>query len=261
MGEVTGNPSRYVVTATMDDVPHLSKEAQDAILAGMPEHQREARRTGVPSLGSGAIFPYPEELLRVSDFPIPSHWARGYGMDTGWRATAAVFVAHNRETDVMYIYDCYKQGFESPATHAAAIKARGEWIPGIADAADIDRTDGEQYIKKYIDLGLRLTLPDKRSVEANILAAQERMTSGRLRVFASCSAWWDEYRIYRRDENGQIVRSNDHLMACTQYRVKAPVLTLKTLQEAVPQQKAVDYRNLPDMREQGHGQGAGGWMR
>jgi hypothetical protein len=65
--------------------------------------------------------------------------------------------------------------------------------------------------------------PDKRSVEANIHEVWMRLSTGRLKVFESCLPWFEEFRLYRRDDNGKIVRENDHLMACTQYLCKTGV--------------------------------------
>jgi hypothetical protein len=231
MPEVPGAPSRYIVTATMDDVPHLSKEAQDSVLDAAAAYQREARRTGVPSLGSGAIFPIDERDITVADFQIPAHYPRGYALDSGWNWTAALWGARNLETDVVYVYDAYKRGQAEPPSHAEAIKGRGAWIPGVGDCADINRYDGVQFLQIYRTLGLVLDLPDKRSVEANIHEVYVRLTTGRLKFFKSLAILFDEFRVYRRDENGKIVRDNDHLMACLQYLCKSCVRLMKTRAE------------------------------
>ena len=99
MPEVKDNANRYLVTATMSDVPHLDEAAQEAILASMPAYQREARRTGVPSLGIGLIYPIDEAAITIQDFELPSYYPRGYGLDTGWNWTAALWGALDRETD------------------------------------------------------------------------------------------------------------------------------------------------------------------
>ena len=71
----------------------------------------------------------------------------------------------------------------------------------------------------YRQLGLNLELPDK-AVETGIEAVWARLVDGRLKVFASCEAWFEEYRFYRRDDKGRIVKSNDHLMDSTRYLVR-----------------------------------------
>jgi len=218
----------------MGDVPHLDEAAQEAILASMPAYQREARRTGVPSLGVGLVFPIDEKDITIQDFELPAWYPRAYGMDTGWNWTAALWGALDRETDVLYVYAAYKRAQAEPPSHADAIKSRGSWIPGVGDCADINRYDGQQFLKIYRDLGLLLELPDKRSVEANIHEVYTRMVTGRLRLFKSLAIVFDELRMYRRDEDGKIVRQNDHLMACLQYLCRSGIRVLKTKLEAEP---------------------------
>ena len=45
------------------------------------------------------------------------------------------------------------------------------------------------------------------------------MSQGRLKIFRTLQAWLAEYRLYRRDEHGDIVKENDHLMDATRYLV------------------------------------------
>ena len=67
-------------------------------------------------------------------------------------------------------------------------------------------------------MGLLLDLSDN-AVEAGIFAVWRRMVSGRLKVFKSLGPWFEEFRLYRRDENGKIVKDNDHLMDCMKYLI------------------------------------------
>jgi hypothetical protein len=67
-------------------------------------------------------------------------------------------------------------------------------------------------------MGLNLQLADN-AVEAGIHAAFRRMVSDRLKVFKSLNQWFEEYRLYRRDENGKVVKENDHLMDDTRYLI------------------------------------------
>lgn len=45
------------------------------------------------------------------------------------------------------------------------------------------------------------------------------MSTGKIKIFSTLSNFLDEYRIYRRDENGRVVKENDHLMDCFRYLV------------------------------------------
>lgn len=229
--------SRFVVMATWDDVPHLSEAVKAELWASIPPYQRDARTKGIPQLGSGAIYQVSEDLLKVAPMEIPAHWLRCFGMDTdqgaGW--TAAVWVALDRQAATLYLYDCYKQQRAEPVIHAQAIKARGVWIPGVADAAALVVTqhDAQQLIGLYRNLGLDVELPDK-SVETGIQEVWELMSAGQLKVFSSCAAWFEEYRMYRRDEKGRIVKEHDHLMDATRYAIRSGRARMKTFAPQAP---------------------------
>lgn len=218
MPEIT--ESKYTVFAGWDDVPHLSEKTKRELLASTPPHLRDARSKGVPSLGAGAIYPVPEDEIVVDDMPIPDHWPRAFALDVGWNRTAAVWGALDRETDVLYLYSEHYRGQAEPSVHAESVRSRGEWIPGVIDPASRGRSqhDGEQLMYKYTSLGLDLT-PAKNSVEAGIYEVWQRLSSGRLKVFKSLQNWRSEYRIYRRDEKGRIIKENDHLQDATRYLV------------------------------------------
>jgi hypothetical protein len=82
----------------------------------------------------------------------------------------------------------------------------------------------------YRKLGLNLTLADK-SVEAGIQQVWELLSAGKLKVFTSCGPFFDEYRLYRRDDKGRVVKKDDHLMDCLRMWVRSG-LTRATVQRA-----------------------------
>lgn len=209
---------KFLVQASWEDCPHLSREAKDELWASLPPYQREARSKGIPVLGAGAIYPVSESDIVVSDFAVPAHWPRGYGMDVGWKRTAVVWMAHDRETDCLYLYGEHYRGEAEAVVHAAAVKARGEWIGGAIDPSARGRSqvDGRALLQMYRDLGLQLVEADN-AVEAGIYQLLMRMTTGRLKVFKSLTNWINEFRLYRRDERGRIVKENDHALDATRY--------------------------------------------
>lgn len=212
--------SRCVVTATWDDVPHLTEEAKSALFAEIPAYQRDARTKGIPQLGSGAIYQIGEEDISVKPFDIPESWPRGYGLDVGWNRTAAIWGARDGESGVIYLYSEHYRAHDEPTVHTEAIKSRGAWIPGVIDPASRGRSqkDGEQLLQIYRNLGLVL-VPAINAVEAGIYAVWQLMCAGKLKVFSSLSNWYREFRLYQRDQDGRVLKQNDHLMDGTRYFV------------------------------------------
>lgn len=218
--DVQAAAGRSIVQCGWDDVPHLDEQIKLEMLAKLPPHQRDARTKGVPALGAGAIYPVPESDITVDAFQIPPHWPRAYGMDVGWNRTAAVWAAHDLENDVVYLYSEHYRGQAEPTIHAEAIRSRGVWINGAIDPASRGRSqiDGEQLLQKYRDLGLNIT-EASNAVESGLYEVWLRLSTSRLKAFKSLSNWLGEYRIYRRDDKGRVVKENDHLMDATRYLI------------------------------------------
>lgn len=243
--------TKFVVMVGWDDVPHLTEETKAQLLASTPLYQRDARSKGIPQLGSGAIYPVPESEIVVPDFIIPDHWPRAYGMDVGWNRTAAPFGAWDRESDIVYLYSEHYRGQAEPSIHADSIKARGKWVPGVMDPAARGRSqdDGIQLIQKYKDLGLDIEVANN-TVESGIYEVWQRLSTGRLKVFKSMTNWLSEYRLYRRDEKGRIVKQNDHIMDGTRYLIMSGLSRAKVKPFEKPKSGAGYYS----------GGGSSGWM-
>ncbi|TIV89840.1 MAG: terminase, partial [Mesorhizobium sp.] len=76
--------------------------------------------------------------------------------------------------------------------------------------------------KQYAAHGLNMLTGHARfsdgsvSVEAGLMDMLDRMQSGRLKVFSTLAAWFEEFRLYHR-KNGQVVKLRDDQMAATRY--------------------------------------------
>ena len=218
------SPSRYMVNAGWDDVPHLDEQTKRELLDSTELFLQDARSKGTPSLGAGAVWPIPLSEVLVDPFMIPPHWPRSYGLDVGWNRTAVIWGARDPAVDVCYLYTEHYRGKAEPSIHAAAIRARGEWIPGVIDPASRGRgqRDGLQLMTDYLELGLHL-IPARNPRESGIHSVWERLSTGRLKVFRTLGNWVREYRLYRRDDDGDIVKEFDHLMDATRYWVVSGV--------------------------------------
>jgi len=199
--------TKYLVSAGWDDAPHLDEETKADMLAATPPHLRDARSKGIPSLGSGAIYPIPETEIKCDPFQIPLYWPCAYALDVGWNKTAAVWGAWDRDSDIIYIWSEHYRGQAEPAIHAQAINSRGDWMTGVIDPASRGRSqkDGTALWDMYRDLGLDLQFAENR-VEAGIYEVWQRLSTGRLKIFSNLQSTFAEFRLYRRDEKGKIVK-------------------------------------------------------
>ena len=223
---LTEKPAGSIVTQmTIRDALHYTVAQQDAIIARYPDHEREARAMGIPIMGSGRVFPVAESMIKCAGFPIPSHWPRICGLDFGWNHPAAmVWLAWDRDTDTLYVYDVWKASETPVATQSLVVRARGEWIP-VAwphDGLQHDKGSGEQLAKQYRDamvnmLKERATFEDgTNGLEAGVLQMLDRLQSRRLRVFEHLEDWFSEFRLYHR-KDGLIVKLRDDVMSATRY--------------------------------------------
>jgi phage terminase large subunit-like protein len=246
---------RSITTMTIDDAEHYTPEERERIVASYPEHEREARAKGVPTLGSGRIFPVSEESIRVDPFEIPAHWAQIGGLDFGWdHPFAAVRLAWDRDADIMYVTSAYRSRQETPPLHAAALRPWGDWLPWAwpHDGLQHDKGSGDQLAEQYRSQGLKM-LPERATfddgtngVEAGITDMLTRMQTGRWKVFRHLADWFEEFRLYHR-KDGKIVKEADDLMAASRY-----ALMMKRHAETEPAANVEQFRSRR--------RASGGWL-
>lgn len=212
----------FTIRIWWDDAGHITEEMINDMKSRYPKHELRARRYGEPQLGSGAIFIADDDSYIVRATQLPDYWPRLFGLDFGWRhPTAAVWFAHDRETDSIYVYSEHRRSMAEPSVHTAAIKARGDWITGVSETAGTNQADGKKMIDIYKKLGLKLKRAVKGpgSVESGIMMLQERFATGRIKIFDTCPMLLEELRKYHRDENGKIVAEQDDLIDALRYAV------------------------------------------
>lgn len=236
-----GAKDRGYVSMNIDDAQHIPEAEKEKIKSRYPAHEREARVLGLPGMGSGKIFQTLEADFVIPPMPVPDHWCFLWAVDFGVvHPFAAVLLAFDRETDVVYVIHTIRIKEGMALHHAEAMKRYngGADIP-VAwphDGASRREFDGSlvplsQIYKKH---GLNMlpkhaTFPDGSiSTEAGILQMAERLSTQRLKVFNTCPEWVDEYRTYHRRDD-KIVKINDDLLSATrvgimQLRSARPVM-------------------------------------
>lgn len=229
---------RGFVQAGWNDNPYLAEVEKEQLRKSMAPHELEAREKGIPSLGSGMVYPVAESAIVCDPFRVPEYWPRVYGLDFGWTApTAALFAAIDRDNDVIYFFAEYALTELTPQQHATNLLNLGaDWIPGVFDPQGLQSSikDGDKLAQVYHDVGLKHLYRADNAKEAGVAKALTRMQNGQLKIFSSLCQTLKEYRIYGRDENGLIRKGNDHLMDCLRYVVMSGLSLARTKEAPRP---------------------------
>ncbi len=234
---------------------HLSEAVMSQILSAYSPHEREMRRYGRPSIGSGLIFPVPEDDLMIDPITIEAHWPRIAAIDFGWdHPTAVVWCAIDQEEDMFYVYDCYRASKASPSVHSQIIRSRPNFIP-IAYPHDGNRRDSmgnPGLADQYRNLGCNFLLEHftnpaalgekkgSNSIEEGIMAMLQKMEKNEFKVFNTLNDWFEEFRMYHR-KGGKVVPIRDDLMSATRYAFQSQRFAISG--EDPTWTNEVEYRN------------------
>ena len=231
---IKGLPGTFLKGATWDDAPHLDEKAKVEHAARYRAHEVDARTKGIPMLGEGMVFAVDDREITIDFFEVPRHWARIKGCDFGLDHPAAgVDCAWDRDTDIFYLLDCYKKDQELAPYHAAWLTKANKWVPVSWPHDGLNREkDGGRVLKeRYRELGVNMLGKSARyprnpgeasdkggaqPVEPIITEVQERMKSGRFKVFKTCTPFFEEKRSYHR-QNGRVSTARDDVLKALFY--------------------------------------------
>lgn len=234
---------RAHVQMALTDSKHMTPELILATLSVYPEHEWKARRDGDPHMAGGLVFTSDPDNLKEPRFSlslgtgglqVPGEWPKLWGVDllhSGGNKTdkisahsfAAVLLAFDIEKQCGHILDGFKTKDGTIALHALRIRNIAANVP-IAWPHDGNIKDfhGEEVVKLYRAHGLNMLdthatfAEGGYSTEAGILDLDTSMKEGRFFVNEQFEQWFQEYRLYHRDEKtNKIVKINDDLMSAT----------------------------------------------
>src|SRR5581483_361039 len=136
---------------------------------------------------------------------LPAAWPRVYALSLTRDRVGVVWGAHSKQEDTVYLYAEYSAPRADLAVHAAAIRDRAKWVPGVlAPRADgRDKQEGAAIFARLEELDLTLT-PSLMEPDAAMEAATQRIAANRLRIFRSLTGTIGEYRTLRRDDKGKL---------------------------------------------------------
>jgi phage terminase large subunit-like protein len=235
------SPDRTYTMMGIDDIPddgHIPPAVRAAIIAGYPEHEREARSKGIPMLGSGKIYKTPEEQIiedsHWSTWPLYWRWgaAIDIGIDHPW---AYVLAALDVDTQTFHLVAELQASDLAVPGQVAQIRALEQQMFGrpmnfmIAwpqDAGTRDKGSGESVRGLYRQYGMRMmdepaTLPNLKgpaavSLEGGVAAIDACERAGKWKVARGMVSYLAERRLYHR-KDGEIIRLKDDVLAAARY--------------------------------------------
>lgn len=230
------HPDRVMVTMSLDDADWYSEEQKRQMIDGYPTHEREARRYGVPLLGEGRVFLYDEAMFKepfIDPKDVPAHWFKIWGIDFGVNHPfAAALLLWDKDLDTLHVHQAFRirasdntPYMSQPMFHAAQMKRYGASVPVAwphdghqrrQQSVGSAQATSTLYKAQGLNmLGVHSTHPTGGyGVEPIITEIDQRIITGRFKVSAHLSDWFEEYRFYHRD-NGLIVPINDDILSAT----------------------------------------------
>ncbi len=232
---VEAKRDRGVVKAGIRDIEGQTEEYVASVIAGYEPHERESRINGDILMGEGAVWEHVSKDMitipagKLSEIPL--HWRKLWAIDFGiGHPFAAVLLAHDPDTDIIYVLHEIRVKDALPLHHVTMMRAVAA-DPPVSwphDGTHREKSNGEELFKFYKARGTQpglnmrnthATLPTGGySTEAGVMDMLARMRDGRLLVWDTCSRWFEEFSSYHR-KNGLIVRLNDDLMSATRIGV------------------------------------------
>jgi hypothetical protein len=144
---------------------------------------------------------------------VDAYWGRIAGIHSqGDGVVGAVWLAHDKDADVVRVYDAYTFRRQPLAVLADGLIRRGKWVPiAWPKSASV-------LSKNLLDRGCNmLHEPSDESIEASDVLTREiveRMNSGRFHAVKHLQSWVDEAQSFARAE-GRVPLEGRPLIAAT----------------------------------------------
>lgn len=227
-----GRKDAILIQGSVDDAVHLSPEQKEAAKSQYSsEAERNIRYYGLASQGGGSVFhvPVSEIIEPMNPATFPPWWKymiavdfSHFGQGEASSQFACVFMALDPSTGIIRIFDAFKmRGIVEQ--HVARIRTAGGM--GIRIAWPHDGTqgqaDGGNIASLYKKAGLNM-LPTHATFEnggynfeSGVELINNLLSNRKLKVASHLAQWFEEYRMYERDDKGQVIKRADDLMSAT----------------------------------------------
>ena len=186
------------------DNPYVSSPKLRRAVAHLSEASQQARLFGAFTSQSGLIYPeFDRSVHTCKPFDIPEDWDRDLCIDFGVRNPfAALWVAHDMDTDTLYVYREYYKTEKTTIENGRMIKALSARDPALRwIVCDPESKDGRLILARELGLNNK-PAPKHIGVVETINLVKERLkldAEGRpaLVIFDTCKELLKEFRKYK----------------------------------------------------------------
>lgn len=140
-----------------------------------------------------AFFTVPESRFTINPYTIPEGWPRVFAMTMMRDRVVALWAARDPNGTIC-LYAEHQLPHTEPSENARAIKAQGDWIPGIINCFAGSIAEHYAVAQMYQSLGLKVEYVAP-GPEAGMAQFWQLLATNKLKVFASLSMFLSEYRI------------------------------------------------------------------
>lgn len=238
--------SKVYIHAGWADAPHLTEEERQRLFEEIPLPERQARTTGIPSVGSGMVYPLMQQTYICNPFEIPDNFLICAGMDFGWtHPTAVVFCAIDPKNEKKYIFAEYRQNERTPQEHQflmQKIRSISNLILRTPYACDpsggnASQINGQKLIELYQQIGMTMYAADN-AVWPGCQKVLQMLQNGELQIFSDCTMLLSEMRSLSYDDKGNVKKGNDHLCDALRYCI------VSGIEKSIFKHKIVNYSNI-----------------
>ena len=167
---------------------------------------------------TGGSFSVRESQIIVSPFPIPETWPQAFGLAVNRNAVAALWGARD-PGGTIFLHAEHLSPHAEPSQNVRAIRALGDWIPGVINLSAIkgSQAEKESIARLYRQLGLSIQIATQGE-EASVYHLWQLLASNKLKMFASLSQLLAEYRI--GDEQSPLLLCCHALVLSSSHRMR-----------------------------------------
>lgn len=216
---------------TVYDVSFITPEKIEQMKKNIPEREHNMRLLGIPSIGSGAVFPQLEhEIKFMSDeVEIQPHWKVAAAIDFGYLPDPCciLFGAYDPDGGKIYVFREFYETERTPTEIAGWIKHHAPTMPIIFPADGRKKQLGgseavslqEQFIREGINMrdSYRVDYGKGFRREDGHSQLRRMFREGTLKISNLCTGFFKEFRVYQYDDKGKTEHCQDHAIDCLRY--------------------------------------------